>query len=99
HRPERFAKHRNLMMVGFTAVAVAWPLAAKWMPLGVSNSLLVNFLFIAFILGFFLGAFALFLRYYPRILMWCLNNKGLFLIAPAVILLIGVNTWMGFGRV
>src|SRR5690606_717573 len=40
-----------------------------------------------------------FLRYYPRILMWCLNNKGLFLIAPAVILLIGVNTWMGFGRV
>src|SRR5690606_21277085 len=46
-----------------------------------------------------LGVFALFLRLYPRILMWCLNNKGLFLIAPVVILLIGASTWMGFDRV
>jgi len=99
HKPEKFAKHRNLMMVGFTAIMVAWLLAAEWMPLGVANSLLVNFLFIAFILVLFLGVFALFLRLYPRILMWCLNNKGLFLIAPVVILLIGASTWMGFDRV
>lgn len=87
------------MMIGFTAVAVAWLLASEWMPLGVSNSLLINFLFIAFILVLFLGAFALFLRFYPRILMWCLNNKGLFLIAPVVIILLGANIWIGFDKV
>lgn len=97
--PEKLGKYRNLMTIGVTVVAIAWLLAMEWVPLGVSNSLLVNFLFIATILGLVLGSFALFLRFYPKILMWCLNHKGLFLLAPGLIILIGINVWMGFDRV
>ncbi len=67
--------------------------------LGVSNSLLVNFLFIATILGLVLGSFALFLRFYPTLLMWCLDHKAAFLVVPLIIVLIGVNVWLGFDRV
>jgi Cu(I)/Ag(I) efflux system membrane protein CusA/SilA len=97
--PDRLGRYQDLMRVGITVVAVAWLLAIEWLPLGVSNSLLINFLFIAVILGFLLGTFALFLRLYPRILMWCLDNKGLFLVIPAIIILIGANVWLGFDRV
>ncbi len=97
--PERLGRHKDLMRVGITVVAVAWLLTTEWVPLGVSNSMLVNFLFIAVILGLVLGALALFLRFYPRILMWCLDHKGLFLIIPVIIMLLGVNVWLGFDRV
>ncbi|WP_423127561.1 efflux RND transporter permease subunit [Gaoshiqia sp. Z1-71] len=99
HFPERFGKYRNLMLVGLTVMAVAWLLTIEWVPLGVSNSTLVNFLFIALIIGIVLGGFALFIRVYPRILMWCLSHKILFLTIPAFIILIGLNVWMGFDRV
>lgn len=99
HYPERLGSYRDLMIIGVTVVAVAWLLATEWVPLGVSNSMFTNFVFIAVILGLVLGIFALFLRYYPRILMWCLNNKGLFLMLPVIILLLGVNIWLGFDKV
>lgn len=99
HYPDRLGKYRDLMMVGVTVVTVAWLLTTEWVPLGVSNSLLVNFLFIAVILGLILGTFALFLRLYPKILMWCLDNKGLFLVIPVVIILLGANIWLGFDKV
>jgi Cu(I)/Ag(I) efflux system membrane protein CusA/SilA len=99
HFPEKFGKHRNLMLVGLTVVAVAWLLTVEWVPLGVSTSTLVNFLFIAVIIAVVLGGFSLFIRLYPRILMWCLNHKVLFLTLPAIILLIGANIWIGFDRV
>lgn len=99
HFPDKLSARRDLIMVGVTVTAVAWLLTSAWMPLGVSNSLLVNFLFIAFILGIVLGLFALFLRAYPRLLMWCLNHKRIFFSIPVGILLIGVIIWLGFERV
>jgi copper/silver efflux system protein len=99
HFPEKFERHRNLMLVGFTVVAVAWLLTVEWVPLGVSNSTLVNFLFIAVIIAVVLGGFTLFIRLYPRILMWCLAHKALFLTIPIIILFLGVNIWLGFDKV
>src|SRR5690554_2179593 len=99
HYPERLGSYRDLMIIGVTVVAVAWLLATEWVPLGVSNSMFTNFVFIAAILGLVLSIFALFLRFYPRILMWCLNNKGLFLMLPVIVLLLGVNIWLGFDKV
>lgn len=55
HFPEKFTKHRNLMLVGFTVAMVAWLLTVEWVPLRISNSLLVNFLFIASIIAVVLG--------------------------------------------
>jgi copper/silver efflux system protein len=97
--PERFEKHRNLLLIGFTAIAVAWLLTVEWIPLGVTNSTLMNFIFIALIIILILGGFTLFIRVYPKILMWCLDNKALFLSVPAVIILIGIVIWLGFERV
>ncbi|HRJ30974.1 MAG TPA: efflux RND transporter permease subunit [Cyclobacteriaceae bacterium] len=99
HFPDRLGKYRDLLMVGFTVVAVAWLLTVEWVPLGVTNSAFVNFLFIALVLALVLGSFSLFLNFYPRILMWCLNNKKLFFIIPIVIILTGASVWMGFDRV
>jgi Cu(I)/Ag(I) efflux system membrane protein CusA/SilA len=99
HFPDKLSKYRDLLLVGFTVIAVSWLLAMEWMPLGVSNSLLVNFLFIGLVLALVLGLFAYFIRIYPRILMWCLNNKKLFLMIPVFIIFFGVNAWIGFDRV
>lgn len=97
--PENLSRYQDLLRIGITIVAVAWLLTTEWVPLGVSNSMLVNFLFIAVILSLVLGIFALFLRLYPRILMWCLDHKGVFLTIPVLIILIGANVWLGFNRV
>ena len=97
--PERVGVYQDYIRVGITVIAISWLLTVKWLPLGVSNSLLINFIFIALIIGLVLGFFSIFLRYYSRILLWCLNNKGKFLILPIVIVLLGVNVWLGFDRV
>lgn len=97
--PEKFKPYKNLMKVSLTVIFVAWLLTVEWVPLGVSNSLLVNFLFIAAILGIVLGGFALFIHYYSKMLMWCLSHKSVFLIAPVIIILIGINVWLGFDKV
>ncbi len=97
--PERVGVYQDYIRVGITVIAISWLLTVKWLPLGVSNSLLINFIFIALIIGLVLGFFSIFLRYYSRILLWCLNNKGKFLILPIIIVLLGVNIWLGFDRV
>ena len=97
--PDKLGKHKNLMTIGFTVLAVVWLLTVEWVPLGVSNSTLVNFIFIGGILALVLGSFALFIRYYPRILMWCLDHKKLFLTFPIMMILIGINIWLGFDKV
>lgn len=94
-----FTKHHNSFTIAIVAIAVSWLLATEWMPLGVSNSLLLNFVFIALILGLVLGGFQLFIKFYPTLLNWCLNNKKKFLLLPVLIILLGVNIWLGFDKV
>jgi copper/silver efflux system protein len=80
-------------------IVVSIFLTATWLPLGVHVGLLVNLLFVALILTFVLGGFYLFLKYYPTLLGWCLENKRMFLSIPAFIILIGAMVWLGFPRV
>lgn len=94
-----FAKHHNSFTIAIVAVAVSWLLAQEWMPLGVANSLLLNFIFIALVLGLVLGGFQLFIKFYPTLLNWCLDNKKKFLLLPFLIILLGVNIWLGFDKV
>jgi Cu(I)/Ag(I) efflux system membrane protein CusA/SilA len=74
-------------------------LTAAWLPLGVQVGLLVNLLFVAIILIIVLGAFYLFMKYYPKLLTWCLDNKLAFLSLPSFIILLGAMIWLGFPRV
>ncbi len=92
-------KHYQAVTIGIIASAVGWLLAMEWLPLGPGNSLFVNFLFILIILGFVLGLFKVFIRFYPNILVWCMEHKKSFIIIPTVILILALNMWLGFDKV
>lgn len=96
---EFFSRHQNTITIAIITIAVSWLLAQEWMPLGVANSLLINFIFIVLIIGVVLGGFKLFIKYYPTILNWCLEHKKTFLLFPVLIILLGVNIWLGFDKV
>lgn len=97
--PHRFSPHQEKITIIITALTVTWLLAIYWLPLGAGNSRLANFLFTAGIVSSILITFYIFMRAYPRLLEWCLANKSLFLILPALIILFGLIIWLGFGRV
>lgn len=61
------------------ALIVAFFLSRTWMPLGVSKSLLSNFLFVSFIIGSLIGTFYGIIHFYERILRFLLQYKFLFL--------------------
>ncbi len=84
------------LTVYITVVSVVWLLAKYWMPLGPSNSLFMNFLFVGLIVTLILGAFYFLEKYYTKILHWCLNNKVKFLLIPSFLILFGATIWMGF---
>lgn len=92
-------RHNSSVTIAIVALAVSWLLASEWMPLGVARSLVLNFIFIVLVIGVVLGGFRIFIVYYPRILSWCLEHKVAFLTIPMVILLFGINIWLGFGQV
>ncbi|WP_299826550.1 efflux RND transporter permease subunit [uncultured Pontibacter sp.] len=99
YQPEKYGRYHTPVMVGIAVLAVSWLLASEWLPLGVSVSLVVNFLFILLVIGLVLGTFSLFIKAYPRILMWCLANKGKFMAIPVFIMLLGLLIWVGFNEV
>jgi copper/silver efflux system protein len=80
------------------ALAVTWVLAFVWAPLGAGRAFGVNLLFVALLVGGLLGAFIVFERRYERILRWALANRRAFLAAPAIMVFLGLNVWLGFDR-
>lgn len=99
HFPEKVEKHKNLLIIAVTLFGVTWLLTQQWMPLGVSVSTFTNFIFISLLLALVLGGFTLFVRVYPYILMWCLENKAKFLTFPFLVILLGFSVWLGFNKV
>jgi len=91
----KYFKYTSLIMV---LIAVVYLLSKVWMPLGASNALIINFLFVAVIIGFVLGLLTLVRHYYSKILKWCLDNKLKFLMIPIFILLFGILGWQGFNK-
>lgn len=80
-------------------IGVIWLLAKYWLPLGASQSLLLNVIFVALLVSLILGSFKLLEHYYKNILQWCLNHKIRFLLIPTFLILIGANIWLGFNTV
>lgn len=97
--PEKYSRFHETITVAISVAAVSWLLATTWLPLGVHNSIILNFIFILLIIGLVLGGFSIFIRLYPRILTWCLDNKVKFLLIPAFIMLLGLNIMLGFSNV
>jgi Cu(I)/Ag(I) efflux system membrane protein CusA/SilA len=99
HFPEKIEPRKKFLIIAVTLIAVAGLLTTEWMPLGVSNSTFVNFLFIGLLLLLVLGGFSLFIKAYPRLLTWCLNNKKTFLIFPVLVITTAASIWLGFNTV
>ena len=79
-------------------ILVGFLLARDWLPLGPARGLIINFLFVAVLIGSLLLFFKLFHMSYRTILTWCLDNKILFMILPTAIIIFGINIWKGLGK-
>ncbi|MBT3254672.1 MAG: efflux RND transporter permease subunit [Candidatus Marinimicrobia bacterium] len=74
-------------------------LSLTWVPLGYEYGAGMNFLLVAVLVGFILGLIKTFTQGYPRILEWMLNNRGIALLIPSVLLMFGLNAWLGFDSI
>lgn len=97
--PKGRISYHTVVLVTIVTFAISWLLAIAWLPLGPTNSLFMNFSFIVLLMLLFPGGFSLFVRFYPRVLGWCLEHKATFLAIPAMIVLIGFVAWLGFANV
>lgn len=91
-------KQANLINIAISAATIIYLLATYWRPLGVSESLFLNLIFVSIICFGLLGFFTLFIRYYTVILKWCLNNKILFLLIPTSIVIAGFFIMRNTGK-
>ncbi|WP_046756709.1 efflux RND transporter permease subunit [Kordia jejudonensis] len=69
-----------------------------WRPLGYTNNLAINFIFVIVTCAVVIGTFLIFIKYYERMLRWALANKLLFLSIPLLILIAGVQIWRTTGK-
>jgi len=69
-----------------------------WKPLGHSFSFFPQLIFTGALIGAVVYSYQLFLKKYPQILNWCLNNRKKFLAIPFALLILGGIIWMNSGR-
>ncbi|RKQ51517.1 Cu(I)/Ag(I) efflux system membrane protein CusA/SilA [Roseivirga pacifica] len=93
---QQLLKHAEITIA---LIGISILLSQSWLPLGVQSTAFTNWLFVALVIATTLGIFSLFIRFYPRILNWCLSNRKVFLIIPTFVILFGVTIWQGFDRV
>ncbi|PWG04938.1 efflux RND transporter permease subunit [Polaribacter aquimarinus] len=91
-------KQANLVNIIISASAIIFLLAEYWRPLGVDKSIFWNLIFVSVICFGLLGVFSLFIKYYTRILSWCLDNKLLFLSVPTAIVIAGFFIMKNTGK-
>jgi Cu(I)/Ag(I) efflux system membrane protein CusA/SilA len=83
--------------MNYLAVFVVGMILAKhWLPLGPEKGVIVNFLFVAVILGGILLFFKFFEQVYTRVLHWMLAHKALFMTFVGIFVFIGFLVWLGF---
>ncbi|WP_282123590.1 efflux RND transporter permease subunit [Algibacter mikhailovii] len=91
-------KQANLINIIISVSAIVFLLAEYWRPLGVDKSIFWNLIFVSVISFGLLGVFSLFIKYYTRILRWCLENKLLFLSVPTAIVIAGFFIMKNTGK-
>ncbi|SHJ13338.1 efflux RND transporter permease subunit [Algibacter luteus] len=91
-------KQANLVNIIISVEAIVFLLAEYWRPLGIDKSIFWNLIFVSIICFGLLVIFSLFIRYYTRILKWCLSNKLLFLSIPTAIVIAGFLIMKNTGK-
>ncbi|WP_369047619.1 efflux RND transporter permease subunit [Tenacibaculum sp. UWU-22] len=92
------AKQANIANIVISTLAIVFLLAEYWRPLGVDKNIFWNLVFVGIVCFGLLGFFAIFRRYYTRILNWALENKVLFLSIPIVIVICGFLIMKNTGK-
>ncbi len=87
---------RSFLPISLAILLVGLVLTSSWEPLGPEKGMLLNFIFVALLIGGLLAFFKLFQHFYVPILRWCLEHKMLFLSFPLALILIGGMAWQGF---
>ena len=77
---------------------VAYILTRMWMPLGVSQSLFINYLFVGGIITLLIGSFYLILFYYEPILRFFLRVKWFFFGLVGICLFLGIKVFQQIGE-
>jgi len=80
------------------ALLIVYLLANEWMPLGVSKSVFVNFVFVALIIGLLIGLFYLIMHYYERILRFFLRVRYFFIAGIVGLLTCGILIFHSTGE-
>lgn len=80
------------------AIVISYWLTKSWMPFGLDESFAINWVFVAVILISVLGLFQLIIKFYERILRWCLRNKVKFLSIPVIMIGIGTYVFSNTGK-
>ncbi|MEQ9375293.1 MAG: efflux RND transporter permease subunit [Imperialibacter sp.] len=97
--PPHIRRYTSYLNLALAVLIATYFLAEEWMPLGVGNSLVLNYLFVMVLIGSILAALLSVVHFYEPILKWCLVNKGKFMLLPAFTILLGVVIWLGFDTV
>ncbi|KAA3599370.1 MAG: AcrB/AcrD/AcrF family protein [Calditrichaeota bacterium] len=93
--PKVVAEHSSLAVNIFAISLVVYFLTKHWLPLGVEAGILLNLLFVGILIFGVLFLFKYFIRIYPNLLFWTLENKSKFLILVSGIVLSGFMVWLG----
>lgn len=97
--PSRFKPWPKWIEIAVAVMAILWLLTENWMPLGWEDGILINLVFVGTIIFGLMGLFIIFLKVYPQVLRWTLDNKLTFLCLPALFVLFGLTAWQGFPKV
>ena len=97
--PEHRKEFPNYINIAITVLVAAYYLSVEWLPLGAHNSTLINFIFVAGIIGVILAVLMSMVHYYENIIRWALANKLKFLIIPLVTLIFGLLAWQGIDKI
>lgn len=89
----------NYINIGITLLVAVWYLAVKWLPLGASNSNIINYLFVGALIALFLGILLTIVHFYEPILRWALRHKWRFMALPLMTILFGILAWQGTNRI
>ncbi|QBA64536.1 efflux RND transporter permease subunit [Muriicola soli] len=94
--PEKYKAYPTYINLGLTIFIASFFLSQEWLPLGPQNGTIINFIFVLFLIGIILAALLAIVHFYETVLKWCLENKGKFMLIPAVTLFFGLLVWLGF---
>jgi len=91
---------RNTPRVGnaLAVLLIGFALTRAWLPIGPDKGLLRNLVFVLVVIGGLLIGLRLFMRVFEPLLRFFLRHKLTFAVVPALLLVAGACSWLGFGR-